>query len=79
MQSILVHIVNEEPILCEVEKLPDAADQVVVMHNMRRRDGTDVHYIDDEVMTIIVPWHRINFIQVLPTGEMDDVIGFVRE
>ncbi|MFO7537725.1 MAG: hypothetical protein R6X32_06655 [Chloroflexota bacterium] len=79
MQSIIVHIMNEEPILCEVDKLPKPSDQVLVIHNMRRRDGTDVHYIDDEVMTIMVPWHRINFVQVLPAGDLDEVIGFVRE
>ena len=79
MQSILVHIVNEEAILCEVDKLPDPSDQVLYLHNMRRRDGTDVHYVDDEVMTIVVPWHRIKFIQVLPTSDVDDVMGFVRE
>ena len=77
---IIIHLANEEPILCDVDQLPEADDQIVTVHNPRRRDGKDVHYIDDDVTTIIIPWHRINFIEILPTpGEMDEVITFVRE
>ena len=79
MQTVIVHIQNEEPVLCEVDELPDPTHQVIVVHNPRRRDGQDIHYIDDDVMTIIFPWHRINFVQVLPSAEAEDVIGFVRE
>lgn len=79
MRSIIVHIMNEEPILCEIDELPDPTDTLLKISNMRRRDGTDVHYIDDEVMTIIVPWHRINFIQLLPAADVEEVMGFVRE
>ena len=30
------------------------------------------------VNTMIVPWHRINFIQVMSSAEDEDIIGFVR-
>jgi hypothetical protein len=76
--SIIVHIANEDPVVCEVESLPGAADQVVTVHNPRRRDGMDLHYLEEDVSTMIIPFRRINFIQVLPTAEIEDVIGFVR-
>lgn len=79
MKTIIVHIANEDAIVCEVEELPQAVDQVIIIHNPRRRDGMDLHYVDDEVSTLIIPWQRINFIQVLPAGGEEDVIGFVRE
>ena len=77
---VVVHMTNEEPILCEVEKLPDPTDQFVSLHNPRRRDGKDLHYLEEDAMIMMVPWHRINFIETLPSAEdMDDVITFVRE
>ena len=76
---IIVHISNEDPILCEVEQLPDTADQFVIVNNPRRRDGKDIHYLDDEVTTMLIPWHRINFIQILPSTEAEEVITFIRE
>jgi hypothetical protein len=77
--SLILHIVNEDPVVGEVEQLPDPRDQVVVVFNPRRRDGNPVYYLEDDVSTLIVPWHRINFIQVMPEAEMEEVITFVRE
>ena len=79
MQTIIVHINNEDAAVCEVENLPSPADQILIVHNPRRRDGKDIHYLDEDVTTMIIPWHRVNFVQVLPSSEMEEVIGFVRE
>ncbi|MFO7678829.1 MAG: hypothetical protein R6X34_02160 [Chloroflexota bacterium] len=79
MQTVIVHIVSEDPVVCEVEKLPEPMDQLIQVHNPRRRDGMDLHYLDEEVNSVIFPIHRINFIQVLPAAEASDIVGFVRE
>lgn len=79
MQTIIVHINSEDPVMGEVEELPNAQDQLIMVQNPRRRDGKDVHYIDEDVNVIIIPFHRVNFIQILPTGESEEIIGFVRE
>jgi hypothetical protein len=77
--SVIVHVANEDPVVCEIDKLPDPRDQAVIVHNPRRRDGKDLHYLEDDVSTIIIPWSRINFIQVMPSVEAEDVIGIVRD
>ncbi len=77
--SLILHISNEDPILCDVEQLPGPEDQFVMVNNPRRRDGKEIHNLDDEVTTMIVPWHRINFVQVLPSTESEEVISFIRE
>ncbi|MDT8305647.1 MAG: hypothetical protein RRC07_06900 [Anaerolineae bacterium] len=77
--SAIVHIVNEEPILCELEELPRPEAQSILMLNPRRRDGKDLRFLEEDVATVIVPWHRVTFIQVLPSTEVEEVIGFVRE
>lgn len=79
MNTIILHINNEDPIVCEVDELPDDANKVLMVHNPRKRDGKDLHYLDENVTTMIVPWHRVNFIQVYPSGEEEDVIGFIRD
>jgi hypothetical protein len=79
MQSVIVHIANEDAIVCEVEDLPDPKDVTILVHNLRRRDGLDVHYLDEDVTSVIFPLHRVNFIQVLPSAEISEVVGFVRE
>jgi hypothetical protein len=79
MQTVIVHIANEDPVVCEVDQLPNPTAQMVTIHNPRKRDGMDVHYVDEEVTMLIIPMHRINFIQVMPAAGEEDVIGFVRE
>ena len=79
MQSVIVHIANEDAIVCEIENLPNPKDITILVHNLRRRDGMDVHYLDEDVTSVIFPLHRVNFIQVLPSAEISEVVGFVRE
>lgn len=77
--SVLIHLMNEDPILAEIEALPDRQDQILVVQNPRRRDGKDVHYLLPDVSTIVLPWHRISFIEVIPVGGEEEVVTFVRE
>ena len=78
--TVILHITNEEAIVAEIEKLPETSDMMVIVNNPRRRDGKDLHYLEDEVTSMIIPWHRINFIEILPTSEeLEEVITIVRE
>jgi hypothetical protein len=77
--SVIVHVVNEDPILCEVEKMPDPRDQVIIVNNPRRRDGKHLIMLEEDVNTVMIPWHRVNLVQVLPSAELDEVIGFARD
>jgi hypothetical protein len=79
MIYVVVHISNEDAIKCEMDEMPAPDCQFVLVHNPQKRDGQDVHYLDEGVTSMMIPWHRINFIQLLPSGEEEDVIGFVRE
>ncbi len=75
MHTVLVHISNDEPIQAEMESLPDSKDQALYLLNPRRRDGKDIHYILQEVQTIIIPWHRVTFIEVMPSGEEEEIVS----
>ncbi len=79
MPTILIHIANEDPILGEVEELPSSTDQSISVKNPRRRDGKDLHYLQANVTNVIWPMSRVAFIEVIPGGEEEQIIGFVRE
>jgi hypothetical protein len=77
--TVQIHIVNEEPLVAEVEALPGPNDTLLYAQNPRLRDGKDVRFLAPNVTTLILPVSRVNFIQILPSGSEERVIGFVRE
>ena len=78
--SIILHIANEEPIAGEIDEMPTPGDTVLIVKNPRRRDGKDLSYISEsDVTSVIWPWNNINFLEILPSDEEDEIIGFVRE
>jgi hypothetical protein len=79
MPAILIHIANEDPILCEVDSLPGPTDTTIMVKNPRRRDGKDLHYLVANVTQVIWPLSRVTFIEIMPGEEDEQLIGFVRE
>jgi hypothetical protein len=79
MPSVLIHIANEDPILGEIEKLPGSGETIILVKNPRRRDGKDIHYLVANVTQVIWPINRVNFIEIMPGEDEEQIIGFVRE
>lgn len=77
--SIIIHIMDTDPILCEIEELPDPSHQILTVTGARRVDGKDLHYLSPGVTTVLFPVNRITFIEVVPREDEDQIIGFVRE
>ena len=76
---IIVHVSNEEPFMAEIEALPEPTSQVIIVTNPRRPDGRELHYMSDDATEMILPWHRINFIEVVHSEGREEVESFVRE
>jgi hypothetical protein len=77
--SLVIHIPNEDPIVGEVDELPATTDTILTIHNPRRRDGKDLHYLQSDVVTVIWPLSQVTFLEILPTQAEEEIIGFVRE
>jgi hypothetical protein len=77
--TVLIHILNEESVVGEVERLPEPTDQVVVVHNVRYRDGREVSYVLPETDTVVYPWERIHCMEILPGETEEEVVTFIRE
>ena len=79
MPKLLIHISNEEPVMGEVEEMPSLSDLLVIVKNPRKRDGKDLPYLEQNVTQVIWPMSRINYIEVIPGMEEEEIISFVRE
>jgi hypothetical protein len=77
--DIILHIRNVDPILAEIDELPNPDDQILIVRNPRFRDGRDIHFIERDVKTVIWPLKELTLIEVLTDEQKEDIIGFVRE
>jgi len=77
--SVVIHMLDEEPIVAEIEEIPMATDQVLIVSNARRRDGREVSYILPDTLKVILPWSRIHCVEVLLKESEETVVSFVRE
>jgi hypothetical protein len=77
--SVLLHLSGEDAVVGEIEELPGATDTTITLNNPRRRDDKELPYLAETVVSVIWPMHRVTFIEILPTREEEELIGFVRE
>ena len=77
--EVLIHVHNSEPVLAEIDELPGSQDTLLKVNNPRLRDGKDLHYLANNVVTVFWPISQISFIEILPGEEEERIIGFVRE
>jgi hypothetical protein len=79
MINVILHIAGEEPITGEVEELPGVSDTMIKVSHPHRLDGKDLAYLAENVTIVYWPLNRLNFIEVLPSQDEEEIIGFVRE
>ena len=77
--EVILHVMNEDPIVAEMEAMPDPTHQSIVIQNPRRRDGRALHYVTEGATSFIFPWSRITFIEIMETEEAKEVVEFFRE
>ena len=69
MISLVLHIANQEPVKVDVDEMPDPGDVAIIGKNPRERSDRELEWVDEGVQTVIIPWWRINYVQVLPSDE----------
>ena len=78
-QTVIIHLVGEEPVTGELEREPQPSDAYILVSNLRKRDGKDLHYLAPGVQTVLFPFNRITFVEFMPeVKERDSVIDFFR-
>jgi hypothetical protein len=77
--EVIIHLHNEDPVLAEVDVLPDPTHQCIYVNNPRRRDGHSLHYVTEGARSFIFPWTRITFVEIMAGEEAKEVVEFFRE
>ena len=77
--TVIVHIRNAEPMLAEIEEMPQLTDTLVKLSNPRQRDGKDLIYLEHNVVNVYWPWTEISFLEIMPGDTAEDVVSFIRE
>ena len=77
--EIILHLHNEDPVVAEIDEMPDPTHQTVLVTNPRRRDGRPLHYVTEGASAFIFPWSRISFIEIMEAEEEKIVDVFFRE
>lgn len=78
-RTVIVHLVGEDPVLGEIEELPKPTDNFIHVSGLRRRDGKDVTFLAPGCESVIFPWSRITFLELMVVEEdRGDVIDFFR-
>jgi hypothetical protein len=72
--KVILHLSGEDPVVAEMDQEPAATDLFVKVTNLRKRDGKSVSYLADGVESVIYPWHRIVFIELMPDEEARDSV-----
>jgi hypothetical protein len=77
--TLVLHVQNQDPVMGEVDEIPSPTTTLIALKNARRMDGKDLHYLAENVVTVLWPVDKLNFIEVLMGEEEEQLIGFVRE
>lgn len=78
-KTIILHLTAEDPVLADIDQEPQPGDLFIRVTNLRKRDGKPVPYLAAGVQAVIFPWHRITFIELMPSEEeRSSVVDFFR-
>lgn len=81
--QVILHIHNEDPLMADLDQFPAPTDTFLRAENPRKRDGKPLPMLAHGVRTVLYPWSRITFVEILGGGEpprsSDTVMSFFRE
>lgn len=79
-RSVIIHLINEDPILADMEDLPGPNATCVFFTNPRKRDGKPAGWVTPGATSFIYAMTRINFIEIMTSDEeRRSVVEFFRE
>ena len=61
---VIVHLMDEDPIVAELERMPEPGDASITVFDPRREDGKQIHYLRDGSSAVVFPLHRVSSIEI---------------
>jgi hypothetical protein len=75
-RSVIIHLINEDPVLADMEELPSASATCVYFTNPRKRDGKPVGWATPGATAFVFSMARVNFIEVMTSEEDKSKVVF---
>ncbi len=70
IRDAVIHMNNEQPMVCDVRERPDARDVGLLCTNLRLVDGRKPTFIDAIDSWFLIPFHIIRFVE-LPLASVE--------
>jgi len=70
IRDAVIHMNNEQPMVCDLREMPDARDLGLVCTNLRLVDGRKPTFIDATDSWFMIPYHIIRFVE-LPLNSVE--------
>ena len=67
--TVIVHVMNQDAFVAEIDEIPEPTAAFLTFTNPRGRDGKSLAYIEREATRLLIPWHRISFVETMPSEE----------
>jgi hypothetical protein len=64
IRNVVIHLINEQPLLADVEALPAPTDIALVCTNVRTMNGTRPVFVDHSESTFVFPYAQIRFVEM---------------
>ena len=74
IRDAVLHVNNEQPMLCDLFELPTAADVGLRCTNLRTMNGKRPVFVDSSSSVFFFPYLHIRFVEIPPAavaGELD--------
>ena len=71
IRNAVLHIINEQPLLCDLFEMPAPADVALRCTNLRMMDGKRPIFIDDMASVFVFPYLHIRFVEVPAASAAD--------
>jgi hypothetical protein len=71
IRNAVLHIANEQPLLCDLFEMPNPADVALRCTNLRMLDGKRPIFIDDIRSVFVFPYLHIRFVEVPAAAAAD--------
>jgi hypothetical protein len=70
IRDAVIHMNNEQPLVCDLREMPDARDLGLLCTNLRLVDGRKPTFIDAIDSWFMIPYHIIRFVE-LPLASVE--------
>jgi hypothetical protein len=64
IKNAVLHLLNEQPLMADIEAQPKASDLVLICTNLRMMNGARPVFIDRMESTFVFPYSQVRFIEV---------------